>query len=72
MATFAYKEDGSYHVHRQTADGVEADEYFRQDGSRQHSQAKTADGQIVEVDYDDQGRPLRRTATTVFHYQEQR
>ncbi|MBI4532595.1 MAG: hypothetical protein HY711_01505 [Candidatus Melainabacteria bacterium] len=69
VTMFAYKADNSYHVRRKTSQGIETDEYYRPDGSRQHSSARTADGQLVEVDYDSSGRPLRRTTSTVRRYQ---
>lgn len=69
VTMFAYKPDNSYHVRRQTSEGIETDEYYRPDGSRQHSSARSPDGHLVEVDYDSTGRPLKRTTTTVRQYQ---
>jgi len=69
LTRFTYKPDGSYHMHRETSEGMTADEYYRPDGSRHYSKASYKDGQVVEVDYDSDGRPLKRTSTTVHHYQ---
>ena len=49
---YAYKPDGSYHVHRKTSDGMEVDEYFRADGKRHYSKSKYPDGREVEVDHE--------------------